>query len=415
MAQNQDFQEDEKTQLEDDIRNSGLALETLNNEVEWMNNKLSYLTSQSAEIKKENAALQELNNEKIEELMVLRFKRDMSEKQFKDETNRHKNTKDDLAELKEKYYLLYDLHERILIDYKELQKNNGPFDLDENDIPGALKNEKVKEYENKIHELKLQINTLEAENEKRKHSLEYEISSHLSTQQYYSATQSKIGELNTTMDKLKEEKKEMEGKYLSQISNLKIERKKLVKENTDFKFKISALENENHAHQNSINKLKSENIEKESEMSSMKIKVGRAFAELQAKDAVIADLEATIEEMNKNYNVIQAVHLELKTKYTEISSNAKYHKMQFHKQSVTLETVEKTCEEQAEQIEKLKKDLINFENETKIIKENIHMEKDTHILEKESRDKKLNELQIESKIQNKELIEKINRHQKQIN
>jgi len=63
------------------------------------------------------------------------------------------------------------------------------------------------------------------------------------------------------------------------------------------------------------------------------------------------------------------------------------------------------------EIEKLQKDLINFENDTKISIKNIHREKDTHILEKESSDKKLNELQIELERVNKELIEKIDNHQ----
>jgi len=59
------------------------------------------------------------------------------------------------------------------------------------------------------------------------------------------------------------------------------------------------------------------------------------------------------------------------------------------------------------EIEKLKKDLITFEKETKNNIENIQKEKDIHISRRQSLGEDLSKLQIKYEHVNKELIEKI--------
>jgi len=59
----------------------------------------------------------------------------------------------------------------------------------------------------------------------------------------------------------------------------------------------------------------------------------------------------------------------------------------------TNDQLNKSIMEKNTEIDKLKKDLATFETETEINIKNSHKEKDTHILEKQSLDKNLKELE----------------------
>jgi len=77
------------------------------------------------------------------------------------------------------------------------------------------------------------------------------------------------------------------------------------------------------------------------------------------------------------------------------------------KHETTTDQMHQSIVEKDVEIEKLKKDLITFEKETKNNIETIQKEKDIHISRRQSLDENLSELQIKYEYVNKELIEKI--------
>jgi len=361
MVQSQSFKGGNETKLQKEVRQNDFDLKAIKDEIEWITNKHDYVVKENQELKNENAELKQHASDETEELLVLKFKNDMSDKKYKDEVNEHLRTKDDLSHLKEKYYLLFDQHGRALYKHKEFKKQLGNQVGGGNQVEGTEENGENGFFidPNEHHDLKVKHNQLKALTKVLKDQKAHEISTLKLAKKDHDVNIQKIEKLKAMIVKLKLENQEMHEKYGLQMVNLNTRLEKFKKDNVMFKSQISNLENGKYNNENLINEMKNTIQENDIEILSLKAQLKRINGEIDSLERTVQRLEKQYQGMNGKYKDARQNLLALKTSHHSMDFEAQHNKMSFGKQGRKLETLEDVCKKQANELKRLQK---NFDD-----------------------------------------------------